>query len=109
MGATNISDAVPWWSNVGCCVDVYAPGEDVLSAISSNDTATGFKSGTSMASPHVTGIILYNKCRYGFKTPKEDKEHLIGSATNGTLAGNTCVKGCCSPNLLVFNGGCGYK
>ena len=36
-------------------VDLAAPGSGILSTISSSNTAYGLKSGTSMATPHVTG------------------------------------------------------
>ena len=41
----------------GACVDVFAPGVSILSAISSSDTSTGYKTGTSMAAPFATGVI----------------------------------------------------
>ncbi|WMS44499.1 S8 family serine peptidase [Acuticoccus sp. MNP-M23] len=42
------------FSNVGSQVDVNAPGVDILSCIPSSDH--DFKSGTSMAAPHVAGV-----------------------------------------------------
>lgn len=41
----------------GPCVDVHGPGVAVLSAGSMSDTATQYKTGTSMATPHVTGVL----------------------------------------------------
>ncbi len=43
-------------SNYGSCVDLYAPGVAVLSAMDTSDTATMTASGTSMACPHVSGV-----------------------------------------------------
>ena len=43
-------------SNYGSCVDLYAPGVSVLSAMDTSNTATMTASGTSMACPHVSGV-----------------------------------------------------
>ena len=51
--ATNHSDAEPWWSNYGRCVDLWALGVEILSTKMGGGTTT--KTGTSMASPHVGG------------------------------------------------------
>ncbi len=53
VAATDSSNREPSWSNYGSCVDVWAPGVSVLSTYSNGGTA--YMSGTSMASPHVTG------------------------------------------------------
>ena len=44
-------------SNAGLCVDIYAPGHAIPSANSNCDNCFEFKSGTSMAAPHVAGAI----------------------------------------------------
>lgn len=109
MGATDIQDEIPFWSNRGCCVDIYGPGVNIKSAFidtTKRNNLTQVLNGTSMAAPHIAGIVLLNKCLYGIDTPRKDREQLMKDATNGTLVGNICIKGCCSPNLLAFNGGC---
>jgi len=92
-------------------VDIHAPGVDVLSAGISSKTATNTLSGTSMAAPHVAGLILYKKCLVAtLRTPKSDREELIKKGVSGAIRGNLCVPGGssrrCSPNLLANNGGC---
>lgn len=57
VGSIGPSGAVSSFSNTGACVDVYAPGEDVLSAWKDGPTTVNFLSGTSMACPHVTGTM----------------------------------------------------
>jgi hypothetical protein len=53
VGATDINDAKPSWSNFGPCVDLWAPGVGITSDWYTGGTA--ILSGTSMAAPHVTG------------------------------------------------------
>jgi subtilisin family serine protease len=52
-GATDSSNTEASFSNSGSCVDVYAPGVNILSTNMGGGTST--KSGTSMAAPHVAG------------------------------------------------------
>lgn len=50
-------------SNYGTSsVDIAAPGTDILSLVFGN--STGYKSGTSMASPHVAGAAALIRARY---------------------------------------------
>ena len=64
VGASNALDAVAGFSNYGACVDVVAPGVDVLSAMAATgddgDDAYALyvaMSGTSMAAPVVAGLV----------------------------------------------------
>jgi hypothetical protein len=50
------NDTQAGFSNFGSCVDLYGPGVNILSDWDTNDTATNTISGTSMATPHVTGV-----------------------------------------------------
>ena len=43
------------FSNYGSCLDIFAPGQWIVSAWHATDTATNTLSGTSMAAPHVAG------------------------------------------------------
>lgn len=50
----------PWsWSNFGECVDVYAPGENILGASPECPKCTAVYSGTSQATPIVTGLVAH--------------------------------------------------
>ncbi|MFU8861744.1 MAG: S8 family serine peptidase [Cyclonatronaceae bacterium] len=62
VGASNIGDARASFSNYGDCVDLYAPGVHVMSAWINDDwsgdgTNRRQASGTSMAAPHVAGVV----------------------------------------------------
>jgi subtilisin family serine protease len=53
VAATDSNDKEASWSNYGTCVDIWAPGVSILSTKKGGGTTT--MSGTSMATPHVTG------------------------------------------------------
>lgn len=55
VGASDRSDSRAFFSNYGRCVDVFAPGVDIVSrAIGGGEREL---SGTSMAAPHVAGLV----------------------------------------------------
>lgn len=59
VGSTTSSDAKSSFSNTGSCVDVYAPGSNIVSASQLSDTGTTSMSGTSMASPRKFEMKLF--------------------------------------------------
>ncbi|KAI7837690.1 hypothetical protein COHA_008483 [Chlorella ohadii] len=67
-------------SNWGPCVDVHAPGVQVLSAVSTSDTAIQNKTGTSMATPHVTGVVALYLERHPGASPAEVRQKLNSAA-----------------------------
>ena len=56
MAALDINDTRWAYSNYGKCVDIYAPGVNVTSAMDTDDLATITASGTSMAAALVSGV-----------------------------------------------------
>jgi hypothetical protein len=54
VGAIDRNDSEASFSNFGPCVDLYAPGVDIVSLGLANGSSA-VKSGTSMATPHVAG------------------------------------------------------
>lgn len=97
VGASTQADKRAAFSNFGRCVDLFAPGEQIVSAGIASDTATTKASGTSMAAPHVAGAAALVLSESPALTPAEVREKLISDATPGLLAD----VGAGSPNLLL--------
>jgi hypothetical protein len=57
VGASTIQDSRPPFSNVGKCVSISAPGVNISGAWFTSDTSTVTLSGTSMATPYVSGVL----------------------------------------------------
>ena len=60
VGASNFSDGEPYFTNFGDCVDIFAPGQSIVSTwpkyLTTSNTYVG-ETGTSMAAPHVAGAV----------------------------------------------------
>ncbi|KAF9243250.1 peptidase S8/S53 domain-containing protein [Melanogaster broomeanus] len=59
VAASTLADERAYFSNYGTCVNVFAPGLNILSTYKGSPVATATLSGTSMASPHVAGLLAY--------------------------------------------------
>lgn len=55
VGSTTSRDERSSFSNYGRCVNIWAPGSDIVSAGIDSDSDSDSLSGTSMACPHVSG------------------------------------------------------
>jgi subtilisin family serine protease len=75
-------------------IDVAAPGSAILSTVVKND-GYGTKSGTSMASPHVAGVLALMKSVHPTWTPAQMVEKLRSQADdkpcNAATSGPVCV------------------
>ncbi|XP_074660490.1 uncharacterized protein LOC141912953 [Tubulanus polymorphus] len=56
-GCTDRDDKFCYFSNYGRCVEILAPGMNIISASNQGDQATEIFSGTSMSAPHIAGIL----------------------------------------------------
>ncbi|OCL10865.1 subtilisin-like protein, partial [Glonium stellatum] len=92
VGAMNIDDYPSVFSNSGPCVDLYAPGEQVLSTWIGSTTATHVLDGTSMATPHITGLIAYFlAANPSLRSPSVMKKYLTSHALPGLLHNRTGI------------------
>jgi subtilisin family serine protease len=87
VAATDRDDSRASFSNRGSCVDLFAPGVDIVSDWYSGDTATEELSGTSMAAPHVAGAAALLLGADPGLTPAQVADRLLGSATAGVVRG----------------------
>ncbi|KXN86834.1 Subtilisin-like serine protease pepC [Leucoagaricus sp. SymC.cos] len=87
VGATTIADARASFSNFGSVVDVFAPGQNVISAWIGSTTATNNISGTSMATPHVAGLIAYLISVRGNMSPASMSTLLKSLSLKGVISG----------------------
>ncbi len=110
VGASTLYDERAYFSNFGKCNDIFAPGLNILSTWKGSKYAVNIISGTSMASPHIAGLLAYllslspsKDSAYAVAdiTPKELKAHLISIATEGALTEVPSD----TANVLAWNGG----
>ncbi|KAF1816382.1 vacuolar serine protease [Eremomyces bilateralis CBS 781.70] len=110
VGASTLADERAYFSNYGKCNDIFAPGLNILSTWIGSKYAVNTISGTSMASPHIAGLLAYllslqpsSDSGYAVAaiTPKQMKANLISIATEGVLDDVPSD----TKNILAWNGG----
>ena len=95
--ASDRGDDLADFSNWGACVDVVAPGVDILSAWATHDADQKRMSGTSMAAPYAAGAAALVLQALPAASPAEVRAVLEASATPGVLGSD--LKG--TPNRLL--------
>lgn len=99
VGASASNDSRASYSNIGPCVDVFAPGTALTSLSNANDTDARVLSGTSMAAPVVAGIAALYLSGHPSASPSEVWNSIKGSSGSGLLSGVDST----TPNLLVYS------
>lgn len=98
VGAVSLQDKRAGFSNFGKCVDLFAPGVNVVSAGIESPVDTAMKDGTSMAAPYVTGVVAAFLQRVPSANPAKVRSALLKATTRGQLrnVGD-------SPNRLLYS------
>lgn len=98
VGSTTNTDQRSDFSNLGACLDIFAPGSDITSSWHTSNTDINIISGTSMASPHVAGVAaLYLSTNTA--TPAQVTAALKQIATPNKVID----PGAGSPNKLLYS------
>eukprot|EP00118_Oscarella_pearsei_P024417 m.306025 g.306025 ORF g.306025 m.306025 type:complete len:412 (+) comp40905_c0_seq1:66-1301(+) len=101
VGATDNTDTLASFSNQGMCVEIYCPGVGITGAWIGSPSSINTISGTSMASPHVAGIVAKYLTTNPTATPIAVEEWLVNLATKDIVNGlnsesfnRLCFMGC---------------
>ena len=99
VGASSSGDVRAPFSNLGSCVDLYAPGVNVVSTWNSSNTSVKSDSGTSMATPHVSGALARMLQDNPLASPEWLADQLIACSTTGRIGGADDAG---TPNRLLY-------
>ncbi|MFD0724524.1 S8 family peptidase [Lysobacter brunescens] len=99
VGSTQSNDARSSFSNIGTCLDLFAPGSNIVSAGIANTSANATLSGTSMASPHVAGVAALYLQNNTAATPAQVASAIINASTPNKVTS----AGSGSPNRLLYS------
>lgn len=99
VGASRSEDKRASFSNFGTCLDIFAPGQNIISATNATDDSSIMLSGTSMAAPHVAGVAALLAAQ-GLSA-NDVGSRLLANATPDVVQD----AGSGSPNKLLFTEG----
>ncbi|CAH1782446.1 unnamed protein product [Owenia fusiformis] len=89
VASSTNSDSRSVFSNYGTCVDIYAPGSNIYSASYTSDSAYETRSGTSMAAPHVAGVVAKYLSTVSYNpSPAQVRIWLINNSLKNQITNN---------------------
>ncbi|MEU0008244.1 S8 family peptidase [Streptomyces sp. NPDC006314] len=94
------NDSGAFGSGRGRCVDLYAPGEKITSAVAGGGTYTSEGAATSWAAPHATGVAALYLSVHPKARPAQLHDWLIAEASRNVLTGVPPQ----TPNRLLYAG-----
>lgn len=97
VAATDNTDTRASYSNYGSCVDIFAPGSQINSSWIGSNTATKVLNGTSMATPHVAGVVTEMLQSTPTATPQTISTNLLNQASTNVVKSPSG-----SPNRLLY-------
>jgi subtilisin family serine protease len=101
VGASTEADQRTGFSNYGPCVDLFAPGSNIISAWYSSPTATAVSSGTSASAPFVAGVAALYLERFPTASVSSVAQTVLSQATADVLGAAALGSG--SPNRLLYS------
>ena len=122
VGALNTTGDLAPYTNLSTTIDIFAPGSNIWSPLAGSNTSYGFLSGTSMASPLVSGLAALMLCNNGGFYDVQNCIHNSADIYLSTVFTNYSIKSAnaqqsllCSPPTvlscessgceLIYNGG----